>query len=64
MNQKPEMDLAKAEALGAMQMKSQQIACAMDIDLNKLREDNLWVRRRPGSASAMLTSCFRKTRTG
>lgn len=39
MNQKPEMDLAKAEALAAMQMKSQQIACAMDIDLNKLRED-------------------------
>lgn len=39
MNQKPDLDLAKAEALAVMQMRTDQIACAMDIDLNALRGD-------------------------
>ncbi len=39
MSQKPDLDLAKAESLAVMQMRTEQIACAMDIDLNALRGD-------------------------
>lgn len=37
MNQKPEMDLVKAEALGALQMGTRQIAVALNIDLDSLQ---------------------------